>query len=936
VSSGAKVLRPYILRQWRALAGAAGASGVLALAELAKPWPLALIVDHLLDKRTPPFDLTAADVRLLIGVGVLIVAISIGESLANYFADYWLQSAGERITHELRVAIYDHLQRLSLAFHQRSQKGDLLTRVTGDVNAMGNLFSDTLGEMVQAALLSVGMTLVLIWLDPALALLSLTTAPVLVTISFIFRRRVRTEARHQRRHEGDLASVANEALSAMTVVKAFGAEGHEAERVRTRSEQRMGVGVKVARLQARFDGYVGVLRATATAIVTIAGVFRVAKGQLSAGDLIVFVSYTRKAHSPMRSFAREASKLTAALARADRVAEILTEDDLLEEKPDAYTGGRATGEIELHNVSFAYPGERPALEDVTLRVEPGSRVALVGPSGAGKSTLSALIARFYDPAEGRVLIDGRDARDCAIHWLREQVAVVLQDTVLFTGSVRANIGYGSDATPEQIVEAAKAAAAHEFIRRLPDGYDTELGPQGVGLSGGQRQRIGIARTLLRNPPIIILDEPTTSLDRDSESQVLQGLDRLMRDRTCILVTHSPRLARTADRIVELDGGRIAGEHAPERHELPQLERLLDGAGRRVLQRSRDTDPGEVTVARVAYRPGLRVDVHFLTGQGEAVVSAEAGTDLAETARRWARRGGELVSYDADEDVIVTWLPFDPRLPVLSEHPDELARRLDLELAGEPVLLRYKPRARAVLRWGDHVLKAYGDRATFEAALAGLRTAAADGPLPTAAFEAALPDLRLTMQRFQDGELPADARQVASEAGEALARLQRARLEDLRPAPPERQLASARHKAELIAAVAPELRAKVEPLARRLERTLPTAPRLHPAHGDFHADQILLGDDRLAVIDFDSMCLAPPAFDLATYAADVVRGRPSDKESLEGVLEPLLAGYGARPDALEWHLAAAVLTRAAHPFHRQVEGWRERMEAMVSIAEGTLD
>ena len=229
-------------------------------------------------------------------------------------------------------------------------------------------------------------------------------------------------------------------------------------------------------------------------------------------------------------------------------------------------------------MSFAYTGERPALDDVSLKIPAGTRLALIGSSGAGKSTLSALVARFYDPTEGRVLLDGRDARDCKLAWLREQVAVVLQDTVLFTGSVRENIGYGADATPEEIVEAAKAAAAHEFIRRLPDGYDTELGPQGVGLSGGQRQRIGIARTLLRNPPVIILDEPTTALDRESEAQVLQGLDRLMRGRTCILVTHSPRLARTADQIVELDEGRIVERARLEPTALPQLDRLLDGAG----------------------------------------------------------------------------------------------------------------------------------------------------------------------------------------------------------------------------------------------------------------------------------------------------------------------------------------------------------------------
>jgi ATP-binding cassette subfamily B protein/subfamily B ATP-binding cassette protein MsbA len=428
--------------------------------------------------------------------------------------------------------------------------------VTGDVRDMGQLFSDTLGEMLRSALLALGMTCVLLAIDPVLALLSLATAPILVVVSWIFRRRVRERARRQRAHEGDLASVANEALSSMAVVKAFGAERHEASRVRERSERRMGVGVEVARLQARFDGTVGVLRALATAVVTVAGVIRVSKGELSAGDLIVFVSYTRKASSPMRSFAREAAKLTAAMARADRIAEVLTEDDFIKDKPHAYRGPRARGAVELDHVSFQYAGERHAVHDVDLTLEAGQRLALTGASGAGKSTLAALVARFYDPTDGRVLIDGRDAKDCKQEWLRDQIAVVLQDTVLFTGSVRDNIAYGTDASDEQIRHAAQAAAAHDFIARLPDGYDTELGPQGTGLSGGQRQRLGIARTLLRNPPIIILDEPTTALDKDSEDQVLEGLDRLMRGRTCILITHSARLASTADQIVELDHGRI--------------------------------------------------------------------------------------------------------------------------------------------------------------------------------------------------------------------------------------------------------------------------------------------------------------------------------------------------------------------------------------------
>ena len=425
------------------------------------------------------------------------------------------------------------------------------------------------------------------------------------------------------------------------------------------------------------------------------------KGELSVGDLIVFVSYTRKASSPLRSFAREATKLAAAMARAERIAELLSTDDVIEERPNAYHGPRAQGEIAIEHVSFAYSGERPALEDVSVAIPAGKRLALTGPSGAGKSTLSALIARFYDPTEGRVLIDGRDARDCSLAWLRDQVAVVLQDTVLFTGSVRENISYGVDATDEEIVDAAKAAAAHEFIRRLPDGYDTQLGPQGVGLSGGQRQRIGIARTLLRNPPIIILDEPTTALDRESEAQVLEGLDRLMRGRTCILITHSPRLVRTADLVIELDGGRVVRDRDARTPARP-YERLLDpDVARAILERS--LGPGErlgdIAVARVYYRPDGADARALPRGRRRRRADRRA-------RRRCARRSPPTTPARTST---ITWLPFDPRLPALAEHPDELARKLDLDLDGEPILLRYKPRARAVLRWGEHVLKAYGSR-----------------------------------------------------------------------------------------------------------------------------------------------------------------------------------------------------------------------------------
>jgi len=960
MTPAARALQPYIRRQWKALAGAGAATGVLTAADLAKPWPLAIVVDQLL-VRDAPFALDGGDWRMLAGVALLVLLIALSEAAALYFSNLWLQTAGERISHELRIAVYDHLQRLSLAFHQRRQKGDLLTRVTGDVNAMGDLFAQQLGAITQAALLSLGMTVVLLVLDPVLALVSLATTPALLAISSIYRRRVRSTARVRRAHEGRIASMAGEALSAMAVVKAFGSERIEADRVRAGSEQRMAVGVDIARLQAGFDGLVGAVRAVGTALVIAVGVMRVAAGALSPGELLVFVSYTRKAYSPLKSLARETTKVAATMAKAERVAEILAADDVLEERPGAHRGGRAAGDVALERVSFAYEPSRPVLHDVSLTIPAGRCVALVGPSGAGKSTLGALVARFHDPTAGRVLIDGRDARDCALDWLRAQVTMLLQDTVLFTGTVRENIAYGSDASDDEIAAAARAAVAHAFICELPDGYDTELGPQGVGLSGGQRQRIGIARTLLRDPPILLLDEPTTALDAAAEAQLLDGLKTLMRGRTTILVSHSPRLTRLADRVVRLDRGRVVARRRALDPALPQLERMLDAdAMAEVLDRSLEASLGEVTVSRVVYKPGELVAVHYRADVGDAVATCIAGVDLAERARRpqYAERARRIdgrspasnpLWYDDDLGTLVTWLPFDPRLPALGETTadlarglaaggDESSRRLAARLAvrdvGEPILIGYKPRGRAVLRLDGFVLKAYGRERQFEAALAGLR-AAQDGPLPTPAFAGAVPELRLTAQERIEGRVAGEAAEVAAEAGAMAATLQRAGLSPAVAAPPEKLLDAALRKAELVETVMPELADRLDGLVRRLGDSLPAGLPLVPAHGDFHVDQLLVRESEIAVVDFDGLCVAAPALDLATYAADVVRGRPADHERVQAVLEPLLEGYGGRPEALDWHLAAAVLARAAHPFQRQVTGWQQRVEATVAVAEASL-
>jgi ABC-type multidrug transport system ATPase subunit len=646
----------------------------------------------------------------------------------------------------------------------------------------------------------------------------------------------------------------------------------------------------------------------------------------------------------MRSFARELTKVSATMAKADRIAELLAADDVLPEPANAHRGARATGDVALEDVSFGYGAERPVLSGVSLRVGPGERLALMGPSGAGKSTLGALVARFFDPTAGRVLIDGRDARDCSLAWLREQVAVVLQDTVLFSGTVHDNIAYATDASREQVVAAARSAAAHEFICALPKGYDTDLGPQGLALSGGQRQRIGVARTLLRDPPILVLDEPTSGLDAASETAVLDGLQALMRGRTTILITHSPRLAGTADRVLELSGGRLAPRRAARDPELP-LERLLDGDEMRdLIARSLGGEQrlGDVEVGRVVYKPGETVAVHYravVDGEArDAVATRIAGVDLARRigsggyaalARKAEPRSVAPPRFDAELGALVTWLPFDPKLPALAEERGELERRLEMPLGAEPVLVGYKPRARAVLRANGLVLKAYGAPRRYQSALTGLRAATA-GPLRTGAFAAALPELRLIAQRAVAGRRPDSAVEVAAAAGALAADLHAAAI-DLPPAPPERHLGAAARKAELVASLLPALRPRVDALLARLGRELPSGLALAPAHGDFHVDQLLVGDE-ISVVDFDEMCLAAPALDLATYAADVVRGREGDLATVGEVLAGLLDGYGAPPEALDWHLSVAILARAAHPFHRQVPGWAERVEAMVAAAE----
>ncbi|HEY3240928.1 MAG TPA: ABC transporter ATP-binding protein, partial [Acidimicrobiia bacterium] len=417
-SHPARLLAPFLRRHWPALGLAALGSVVLAVTELAQPFPLKLIIDRVAERASGPFKLTAGDHRFLIGVAALALSIALLEAVASYLVDVRLKSAGERITHELRLAVYAHLQRLSLKYHERKLTGDLVTRLTGDVSSVGDLFSQSLGNLAASVLLLVGMAVVSVRIDPVLALAAFSVTPILSFLTVRFRRMVRALARHQRAKDGELASLATEALAAVRAVRALGAESLEQDRLAGASQERLGAGVAAAATESRFGGVIDVTGAAGWALVLVLGMGRVATGTLSPGDLVVMSSYTRKLYKPLRDIAKEASRVARAMARAERVAEVLSADELVEDRPGGYSGPRARGEVVLESVSFAYNPERPALKGVTVRIPAGQRVALVGRSGAGKSTVAALVSRLYDAGEGRVLLDGRDVRDCSLTWLR--------------------------------------------------------------------------------------------------------------------------------------------------------------------------------------------------------------------------------------------------------------------------------------------------------------------------------------------------------------------------------------------------------------------------------------------------------------------------------------------------------------------------------------
>ncbi|MGH8860347.1 MAG: ABC transporter transmembrane domain-containing protein [Jatrophihabitantaceae bacterium] len=505
-------------------------------------------------------------------LAITIVAATALNSLADSLAEISLAKAGRTLGYNLRITLFGHLQKLSLAFHLRRRTGDVLTRITGDVQALENFVVDSVSDLAGSFLLLAGTLAWLLYKSVQVALLALVIVPVLAVVSNYFARRIKAASKVERAREGDLASSAQEMLSSVSVVQIYGRGDYEQGRFADRSRGAMDAVLRTARLEAAFGFTVSVLEAGVIAAVVWAGALLIHPA-ISSGLLITFILQIQNMFKPTRRIIKEWNTVGKVYASVERIGELLEREPAVDDLPDALPAPRFVGDIEFRDVSFAYqPGPdevngdgapRLALNGLNFQVAAGDMVALIGHSGAGKSTIAQLVPRLYDPHVGSVLVDGWDVRQFTVDSLRAQIAMVLQETILFSGTVADNIAYGRPgAGRDDVVQAAQHAHAHEFITALPDGYDTVLGERAATLSGGQRQRLAIARAFIRDAPILILDEPTTGLDAGSAQAVLAALRTLVQGRSALIVSHDFKLIRTVDRILVLSAGRVLEEGTP--------------------------------------------------------------------------------------------------------------------------------------------------------------------------------------------------------------------------------------------------------------------------------------------------------------------------------------------------------------------------------------
>jgi ABC-type multidrug transport system fused ATPase/permease subunit len=548
---------------------------VETLMSLAGPWPLKIILDNVVGSHHLPKWLDDFVVSVSGGLGpgkmriaavaaLTAVVIAVIGSIASYIDNYYTESVGQWVAHDLRMRTYHHLQRLSLAYYDSHQTGTLLSTITDDIQTIQSFASSaTLGILVDL-LTIVGMLGLMFWLNWDFALMAVGVTPFLLLFVSRFKRAVKKATHEVRHHQADIVAAVQQGLESVRVVKAFGRQDLEQEELSEVSHATVDAALKARKVKSMLSPVVTVTVSLCVAFVLWRGASLILIGAMTAGALTVFLSYLNKFFKPVQDLAKMTNAIAQAAVGVERIQAILETDTIIPEHPDAREPGVTRGEITFDHVAFGYNKDEPVLRDVNFTIKQGETVGIVGTTGGGKSTVVSLIPRFYDPTSGVVRLDGVDIREYKVHPLRDRIGFVLQDTVLFRGTIRDNIAYGRHgATQEEIEEAAKLANADEFISRMPHGYDTPVGERGLTLSGGQRQRIGIARAIIRDTPILILDEPTAALDTESERLVIEALERLMKGRTVITIAHRLSTIRDADKIIVLKEGVVAEQGTHE-------------------------------------------------------------------------------------------------------------------------------------------------------------------------------------------------------------------------------------------------------------------------------------------------------------------------------------------------------------------------------------
>lgn len=555
-----RLARPY----WWHLVGVAGL-GLLAIPlALVAPLPLRIVVDYVFGSHPLPRWLAILPHWVLTSdLGLLWVALAllIGTTLLIYLqglASAWLQTyTSEKLLLSFRCQLFCHVQRLSLCYHDSKGTTDSAYRIQYDAQSIQAFLVSGAVPFLNATLTLTGMILVLFWLDRSIAGVALIVCPVLFAISHFFRPRLRARWRQVKVLDSAAFGVIQEVLGALRLVKAFGRENFEQERFVRHSEARVRQQLRVAVLQGQYQLCVGLTMAVGTGLVLYFGVLHVRAGTLTLGALIMILAYLAQTYEPLKTMSQKLGDLQSSLVGAERALSILDQIPEVVQTPNARPLIGAYGAVSFRSVSFAYTSGRPVLQDVSFDVLPGTRVGVQGRTGAGKSTLIGLLMRFYDPDSGEILLDGVNLKQYRLTDLRNQFALVLQDPVLFSASIAENICYGRpDANLEQIVEAAKLAHAHDFISNLPDGYNTTVGERGMKLSGGERQRISLARAFLKNAPLLILDEPTSAVDAQTESAILEALELLACGRTTFIIAHRLSTLENCDLRLEIQRGRV--------------------------------------------------------------------------------------------------------------------------------------------------------------------------------------------------------------------------------------------------------------------------------------------------------------------------------------------------------------------------------------------